>query len=227
MLFVPTLGTINTKMYNFLQTINSNHKVRICTTSRVLIHAARNFALKKAHEEKHDFLIMMDEDNPPNRSDFIDLMVWCNRPVVSGVVRLRNRKDDLNICRRELSRGIYRYVNYKELSTIPEDWIVDNCGSWLICLKMDVVKDMLKKYPLPFENKFTRYIKKKDWFKEFWPSILGEESFETNKDGWLILQGRELSEDYLFFERVRSLGYSIFVDKRATCSHLSDYLIEV
>lgn len=222
-LFIPTLWTVPTSMCTNLMKLNSKHKIEVITTSNVLIHSARNLAIDQMLDNNSDYLVMIDSDNPCIYNDFVDIMVWHKKDIISGVIRLRNRQDDLNICFTQKIEWMNAYINYQNIDWLDDLQEVWNCGSWLICLSRKVCEDMKNNYPRPFENKMTYYIQKEWWeYIEFSPKIFKDKWFATNKNWWLNLRFRELSEDYLFFERAQSLGYKVYADTRLKCVHLQD-----
>lgn len=222
-LFIPTMWSIETSMVSFLMKLKTKHDIQLITTTKTLIHSARNLALDEMIKMWADYLIMIDSDNYPEYNDFIDVMIDSNKDILSWVIRLRNRQEDLNICKIQKTDWPDKYINYQNidwLETIQEIW---NCWSWLVCLSRKVCEEMTAKYPRPFENKMTYYIKKSTWeYIEFSPHIFQEADFETTENWWLIIKYRELSEDYLFFERARSLGYKLYAHTKLTCLHLQD-----
>ena len=220
--FIPTMWSIPVQMSTFLMKLKTKHKIEFITTTKTLIHSARNLAIEKMNEWDFDYLVMCDDDNIPYYNDFIDIMIDDKQDIISGVVRLRNRQEDLNICFDYKVDWMIKYINYQNLEwleTLQEIW---NCGCWLVCLSKKVCKDIYNAYPRPFENKLTYYIEKQDWFIEFTPWVFKETDFKTTDNWWLIFKYRELSEDFLFFERCKSLWYKIYADTRLTCVHLTD-----
>jgi len=223
MLFIPTMWDVPTSMSTYLMKVNSKYKIEVITTSKVLIHSARNLAIEKMIEHNSDYLIMIDSDNPCKYDNFVDVMVDNHKDIVSWIVRLRNRQEDLNICFEQVIEWMKAYINYQNIEWLWTLEEIGNCGSWLVCLSRKVCEDMIANYPRPFENKYTYYIEKEAWwYVEFWPSIFRQSWFKTNEQGWLNIRGRELSEDYLFFERAQSLGYKLYADTRLICKHLAD-----
>lgn len=231
--FMPTLWSTPVLMSAFLTKFKTEHKVKFLTTSRTLIHSARNLAIDEMIQGNYDYLIMSDDDNIPNYDNFIDVMVRDDKDVVSWVIRLRNRKEDLNICYIENTEWFENFIHYKNIDEIykwenillPEKRkpVVEvwNCWCGLVCLSKKVCEDMKLKYPRPFENKLTYYIQKNAWnYIEFSPAIFGEQDFKANEKWGLNIRYRELSEDYLFFERVRNLWYKLYADTRIKCSHI-------
>ncbi|MDD3302263.1 MAG: hypothetical protein PHN31_01810 [Candidatus Gracilibacteria bacterium] len=221
LLFIPTMGNIPTAMTTFLMKLNSQYKIEVMTTTRTLIHAARNLAIEKMIEGNFDYLVMLDDDNIPCYDNFVDVLIGNKVDVVSSIIRLRNRKEDLNICFDHKIDGLTAYINYQNLDGIDTLEEIGNCGSGLVCLSRKVCYEMKKSYPRPFENKLTYYIQKiTGEYIEFSPKVFSEADFKTNSKGGLNIKFRELSEDYLFFERVKYLGYKVYADTRITCSHI-------
>jgi glycosyltransferase involved in cell wall biosynthesis len=225
LLFIPTLWSIPTEMFNFIQKIKSKHQIQIITTSRLLIHCARNLAVEKTLEGGFDYLLFLDDDNPPEDTNFIDVMVETNRDVVTWVVRLRNRQEDLNITKSVDQDGLLKYENYKSApKNLIEVW---NCWCWCVLIKREVLEKVIEEHPRPFESKYTWYLNTKEWYKELWPKVFGREEILFWDNGGLMLKWRELSEDFLFFERVRELWYKIFCNPKIKCRHLVNSFLEV
>jgi hypothetical protein len=55
--------------------IKTEHKIGFRTTTRLMVDYARNLALNICVDEDYDYLIFLDDDNPPLYSDFIDMLV--------------------------------------------------------------------------------------------------------------------------------------------------------
>ena len=181
---------------------------------RTPIHQCRNMFLEKMLEWNFTHLIMLDDDELPEDDNCFKNLLEADKDMVSGIVRYRMKKEDLSICKTEPrwewtdTEWMVKYDCYHEL---PQKWLfkIDNCWCWLICLTREVVEKMMKVYANhPFESKQTVYVKQTDWKRvEFWfhnPSLIAV------KENWIAyLCRRELSEDYLFFERAQSLWFEL------------------
>jgi Asp-tRNA(Asn)/Glu-tRNA(Gln) amidotransferase B subunit len=84
---------------------NDGFEVVHAYTTRHLIHAARNHFLQRAKEENFDYVMFIDDDNPPNQLDAIPrlykVMQETKAKVVTGLVRLRNDTKKLNIYKKK------------------------------------------------------------------------------------------------------------------------------
>jgi len=182
-----------------------------CYISRTPIHMARNLALEEMLKGDYDFVIMNDDDQIPIWEDCFYNLLKENKDMISWLVRLRAKQDNLNILKTEIyseewNQGMYKYVNYKECKE-KEVFEIWNAWSWLICLSKKVCKFMLDKYASqPFEQKATIYMKLIDWTRQ-------EAWYNDDKVDMSLwkpqLCRRVLSEDYLFFERAIRWGYKL------------------
>ena len=194
--------------------------------TRTPIHMARNLLLKKMVEDDYDKLIMIDDDEYPMDPDCFMNLLLDDKDIVSWIVRLRTKKENLCILHRERYlkwekwwyEWMRKYVNYK---TIPQKWLfkIDNAWCWLICISKKVAEKALKRYwQEPFESKSTIYVKMINWdFEEFWHN---QEDVFIWENWRLLLCRRTLSEDYLFFERCISMWFQLRADSEAKVAHL-------
>lgn len=193
--------------------------------TRTPIHMARNMLLKKMIEDWYDKLIMIDDDEYPIDKDCFLNLLLDDKDMVSWIVRLRTKKENLCILYRERYKagekwwheGMWKYVNYKE---IPKKWLfqIDNAWCWLVCISKRVAEVMLSKYIEPFEQKSVVYVKLNSWdFEEFW---YNKDDVYIWKDWKPVLCRRTLSEDYLFFERAIREWFTLWADSQCWCVHL-------
>jgi hypothetical protein len=94
---------------------------------------SRNILMQKAVEGNYDYLIMIDDDEYPMSDDVFYRLVSAGKDMVSGVVRLRVKQENLNILHAEDytegdMAGMKKYVCYQD---IPQRGLfkIDNAGS--------------------------------------------------------------------------------------------------
>lgn len=225
LIWVPTYEwKLNIELCKFLDNVKLPNWwwVSKAYVIRTPIHMARNMLIEKMLDWWFDNLIMIDDDQyPEDQNCFLNLLQsW--EDIVSWLVRLRVKQENLNILRRERyneedKNWMWKYVNYTETN---ERWLfqIDNCWCWLVSLSRNVCKDMYMKYAKePFESKATIYIKLDDWnWEELW---YNKQNVEI-KDWKTKLCRRVLSEDFLFFERAVQQWYKVYCHWNARCIHL-------
>lgn len=165
-----------------------------------------------------------DDEYPIDKDCFLNLLLD-DKDMVSWIVRLRTKKENLCILYRERYKagekwwheGMWKYVNYKE---VPKKWLfqIDNAWCWLVCISKRVAEVMLSKYVEPFEQKSVVYVKLNNWdFEEFW---YNKDDVYIWKDWKPVLCRRTLSEDYLFFERAIREWFTLYADSQCGCVHI-------
>jgi hypothetical protein len=193
--------------------------------TRTPIHMARNILIERMIEWWFDYLIMIDDDELPMSKDAFYRLLSHWKDMISWVVRLRKKKENLCILHKELYEEedkywMYRYTPYKE---IPNKWLfkIDNAWTWLVCLSRKVCEFMYKKYAKePYESKQITYVKQSDWVrKEFWYNTL---DIAMKDNGQPYLCRRVLSEDYLFFERAIANWFELRCDWQVKAIHFGD-----
>jgi len=225
LIWVPSYAwNLNIELVKFLDNVQLP-EWRVCGkcyTLRTPVHMARNMILEKTIEWEYDGVIMIDDDQYPEKPDCFKKLIEAWQDMVSGVVRLRVNKENLNILYKEdykepWKEGMKRYINHKECQNW---WLfeIDNAWSGLIYLSKEVCKKMYDRYwKEPFESKATVYVKLTDWSWE----ELGYNRPDLDQSEWKPKMCRRvLSEDYLFFERAISQGYKLYCYWDCKCVHL-------
>lgn len=232
LLAMPTINWIKDtyKKYKEMQYFINNMKpipwveVIHSTTTRVLIHAARNHFLEKMLKDKYNFIRFLDDDNPPDQLDSLQIMLGkiaqykCD--VVSWLVRLRNDYKKLNISKVINDKKIWNKPRFIPYEKLKKDKFVNSC--WCACVLMTnhICYDMLNTFKRPFENKVTEYLKMKDWTRqELNYNLLNyiKEVDREDEDHRMIYWH---SEDHLFCERARKKWYKILATPDVTCTHI-------
>ena len=216
-------STLNLELVKFLDNIQIPEwrGLAKCYVTRTPIHMARNMILQETLKWWFDYVIMIDDDQYPEKPDCFLKLLQAGEDMVSGVVRLRIKKENLNILKDEIyedegKNGMIKYVNYTDC---PNRWLfqIGNAWSWLICLSRKVVEHMTKIFSEPFESKQNVYIKLDDWTREELGYNKPNMDMSTEKP---IMCKRTLSEDYLFFERAKMLWYKLWCHWDCRCLHL-------
>jgi glycosyltransferase involved in cell wall biosynthesis len=93
---MPTMGTIPTQMAVFLYALlkTSKHDITIVHTNRADIAHARNTLIKDFLSSDCDYLLFLDDDNPPESVDAIDKLIEARKPIISGLIPTRTPKED-------------------------------------------------------------------------------------------------------------------------------------
>lgn len=239
LLFMPTISwEIPVSMVNFLLSMNKSWcELTFRTSSRLLIHSARNIAVESCIKENFDYLLFLDDDNPPTHTDFLQRLLSHDVDIVSWVYRQRTDSKKLSICKWEIQpeTGMMRYVPYENLKTKWQDLMqVENTGCWCVLIKREVCEALYNKYlQRPFENRVINYYKTKSmqptdmkFMEDNIQNIVTVEP-HIDEDSWekMIFQARELSEDYLFFERARQLWFKVYADPLVKCRHIWPHTI--
>lgn len=99
---MPTMGSIPTQMAVFLYALlkYSKHEITICHTNRADISHARNILIEDFLKTDCDYLLFLDDDNPPEDVDIIDKLIEARKPVISALVpsRTPTRDGDHFLC---------------------------------------------------------------------------------------------------------------------------------
>lgn len=228
LLGIPTIDwKIPVQMVNVLLKMNLKN-VHVKTTTRLWIYFARNMFLEEVAKWDYDWLVMLDDDNPPEIENVCQVLAGHWKDYVTGIVRQRTNEKFLNIYKTEiLENWITKYTPYTYPKSKRDDLIeVQNCWSACTFLSKKLCKTMLALYPSPFEQKVIDYYKTKEvldhWMKYAEFSVLNLQRYapDTNEDWSFKISRRQLSEDLLFGERVRQQWFKIYCDTRVHCYHI-------
>lgn len=231
LVFVPTItGSIPNETVSYLMRMQTgNIQIWFQTSSRVLIHSARNMAVKQMLEWWFDYLFFLDDDNPPQHTDLIPRLVNHQKDIVWWVYRQRTNPEFLTIYKDvyHTETGLIRYEPYKNMKSKREDVIkVWNIATGCVLLSREVCEKMYNLYSQsPFVSSIQQYYQ----VEEMQPT--GMDYVEATVmnwatkppkvvDGKMKIQTRELSEDLLFFERCKQHWYKIHCDTKAHCYHI-------
>lgn len=236
LLFMPTItGSIPNEMVNILMKLNNwDIQVSFMTTTRLLIHSARNLAIQKTIEWWYDYLIFLDDDNPPKQLDFIPRMIKHWKDIVVWVVRQRWATAKLSIYKNKIDTetGIMRYEAYKNIKSKRWDLIEVDNSWWALCvLSRKVCEDMRNNYwGYPFESTITKYYRTEEeqptGMKYVEANMSKVNQYKPDVSDWgMKLYSRELWEDLLFFERAKQLWYKIYCDTKVHAYHIGKPVI--
>jgi len=230
LLFVPTItGSIPVQTVNVLMNLRTEWiELEFASTSRLLIHSARNLALQKMIDWWHDYLMFLDDDNPPTYIDFIQRLISQKKDIIGGVYRQRRDTEKLVIYKwvKDSDTGLIKYEAYKNIKSKRDDVIeVDNLWTWVSLLSRKVCEDMYTKYSgVPFESKRVEYYATQEeqptWMYYAEATLWNLSSIPADTKDWMKLVSRELSEDLLFFERCKQHWYTIYCDTKVRAYHI-------
>lgn len=222
---MPTLGSVNVKMCAFLYALlkKSKHQINIVHTARQDISMARNALITDFLKWNDEYLLFLDDDNPPEDIGFLDRLISANKDVVSGLVasRLPDGSGTHRLCIfQEWETPEKGYVNFQYLN-IPEGenvFEIATCGMGCVLIKRKVLKSVMDHFPRPCEMKMCTYYwsdEDGEWVRD---EIIDPEKIKV----WMLKCRRYMSEDILFFERARNLGFKIFARKDVRCTHIGE-----
>lgn len=163
----------------------------------------RNYFARECVNQKFDYLLMIDDDNPiPPQT--LELMIEDDKDIIIAPILTRN--PGIN-GEHDLCAYYSREVKIKKNSLTMYDFIkkfrdegplhkIDAGGTGCMLIKRNVLETLLKKYEFPFE--------------------FGD----TVVDG----QRRTLSEDVEFCEKANKEGFEIWLDERIIPIHLGNQI---
>lgn len=84
-------GKVPVQMATFLYTLlkSTKHDIRITHVARCDISHARNRMITDFLSTDNDYLLFLDDDNPPESIDFLDKMIEARKPVITALVPSR------------------------------------------------------------------------------------------------------------------------------------------
>lgn len=220
---MPTLGSIDVRMCAFLYALlnTTSHKLTICHTSRVWIASARNELIREFLKSDNEYLLFLDDDNPPEDVWFLDRMIADKKPVVSWLVPSRLPDEDkrhrLCIFGEWIKEdGRHEYFQAFRVPKSKETFQIANCGMGCVLIERWLVKMVSEEFDLPCEERMVWYF---DWGEEWW---IRDERMDYDKaKNWMLRFKRRMSEDLLFFERCRDFGATLWCNPTVQCEHFS------
>lgn len=221
---MPTLWFIDIRMSSFLYSLidyyNHKYEISIVHTNRLDIAMSRNKILYSVKDD--DYLLFLDDDNIPENIDFLDKLVDSWKDIISWLVP--SRLPDANWIHRLcifdecfLNTLEHKYLQYINIPNWPEIFEISNCWMWCVLINCDIIRKMIKKYDYPCQIREVRYY-------IFWNKHYRDDEVDYSKvTDWVLRYKRYMSEDLLFFDRVRwSFWIEIYAHKWVTCSHISN-----
>lgn len=149
---ILTQGTIKselvTNMYGFLsQYINSDYNIIFGTSQRIIVDNNRNHIVKKFLENDWDYLLMIDEDNPPEKNP-LDLLKLNLDVVICPTLSIKKENNP------PITFSVFKKENdvYKSIVCDGEKLLeVDAGGTGCILIKRQVLEHI----KAPFESKWN------------------------------------------------------------------------
>ena len=110
-------------------------------------------------------------------------------------------------------------IEYNQVMEMPEDiadpFKVYNAGFGCIFIKHQVLVDIAERYPMPCEMKYMKYY-------SIGEEIVCEEAID-NVPNWTLWYWMYTSEDLLFNDRAKRLGYEVWCDPSIQCVHIAEW----
>lgn len=167
----------------------------ICGCS--ILPRARNLLVQDMLESDCDYLLFIDSDINFDPSDVFRLMVWAQDPqkgIIAGVPRVRS-SEEVYIAKLEENNG--------ELTLNGHGLVrAERVATAFMLIQRKVLTDMAGAHP---EWKFYDIRTHRDMFALF--------NYEVTPEGFK-------GEDYLFCDRVRELGYEVWIDPSIQLGHM-------
>ena len=224
-------GTLPTSMASFLMQLakTTKHDIYPVFINRTGIDQARNKFIEDFLTTDYDYLLFLDDDNPPEDINFLDKLIQANKPVITWLIPSRTPIADWThfLCiftERIKSTWEHEYKQYVNIPEWPEIFEVANCGMWCVLIEREVVKLISEEFDRPCEARMVWYYydeDEKQWIRD------ERCDYDKLKD-WMKRFKRYMSEDLLFFERAKEFGVKIYAHKWVRCSHIGNpEIIEV
>lgn len=204
----------------------------ITYTNWATVAKARNILVNNALDQWADYLLFLDDDNPPEQLDFIEQMIKADKDIVCWLIR--QRRSPYRLCIREKIINDFwwpEYVNYTHIQKV-DNWLqpikIDACWTWCVLIKRKVLEEMRQFYQNNiFETKLTTYMKTKDWkFTEY--IAQNHSKLIPDLSDWVCrMHTAQLSEDILFCDRATSHWFEVRCLPYVTCWHISEQMIWV
>lgn len=199
----------------FLSSFKKPNYFKVVTQifDRQPIHIVRNKSLERAYKEWFDYVLYLDEDNPPCQLDFIDILLKKDADCVSWIVPIYNKEPAINIYKLKRNEQDREY--YIPYTKIEQDIEPDSVWCGCVLINRSTIVTMWETYKRPFESKAVEYVKYDNKRYEFGLKTL---HMMTSKpeDVWISWR----SEDILFFERAKSKWLTLLATPDVTCKHI-------
>lgn len=215
-------GSIPIEMASFLMALQktTKHSVSVSFLPRADISHARNELIKDFLKTDNDYLLYLDDDNPPESIDFLDKLIEAKKPVISWLVpsRLPDGEWRHRLCIfQEWMKETWEH-EYIQQFNVPSGEVIEiaNCGMGCVLIEREVVKLVVKEFDRPCEMRMVWYY----WDEEDREWIRDERTdYAKLKDGTLRFK-RYMSEDLLFFERAKEFGIKLYANTGVKCTHI-------
>ncbi len=221
LLWMPTAdGKIPVDMVQFLLWMRTIHDVDMTFPIRQPIALARNKIINHAIENNYDYIRWLDDDNPPEVPNALDLLLEHWKDVVSGCVpsRLRHKDWKYKLCIYDKKE----YVDWtmrRQMEKLPDDFMeIENCGAWCVVIKVSALKRLVQHFPAPCESAMHKYYQ------------IGDERVNwdyLDDPGEHLWVHSTISEDLILVERLKTLWYKAYADPRVCCKHQSSSYVTV
>lgn len=106
-------------LYALLKT--SRHSISIAHVVRADISHARNELMRDFLEGDEDYLLFLDDDNPPEDVYFIDKLIDAKKPVISALVpsRLPDKNGKFRLCIFDETNNEHGKHEYRQFFKVP------------------------------------------------------------------------------------------------------------
>jgi len=194
---------------------------------------ARNIITRTAIDNDYDYLLFLDDDNPPEQLDFLCRMIEADKDIICWLIR--TRWEPYRLCIRDKiinEWGCPEYVNYTNIERV-DGWLepirIHACWTWCVLIKTSLLKQLMEYYQWSlFETKMTSYLKTTDW--KYVEYIVQNHKALQNVDvsDWVLRSySAVLSEDILFCDRATFHWYKVRCLPYVTCWHITKQIVWV
>lgn len=213
-------GKIPVDMLQFLMSMETKHDVDMTFPIRLPIATARNKIINHAINNNFDYIWRLDDDNPPEMPNALDLLLEHGADIVSWCVPSRQRHKDwtYKLCiydKKEVKDGVMRHQMEKMPTSFME---IANCGCWCVVMSVKCLKELVQHFPAPCETSLHKY-------HSIWDDRVNSDYIENAWDSLWI--HNIISEDLILVERLTYLGYKAFADHRVYCKHQTTWYVTI
>lgn len=147
---IPNMGTIKAKTVASLLAMDKTDETNYCMISSSLIYDARDMMVGEAIKGNYDYLLFVDSDIEFEKDALLRLL---NRrlDIVTAIYYKRGGEHDPVIYRKIAPLTKEREVTCVTETEVDRDLFpIAGCGMGFCLIKVDVLKDMIKRYPSLF-----------------------------------------------------------------------------
>lgn len=221
LLWMPTAdGKIPVDMVQFLIWMRSVHDIDMVFPVRQPIAMARNKIINHAIDNNYDYVRFLDDDNPPEVPNALDLLLEHNAPVVSWCVpsRLRHKDGNYKLCIYDKKEYV-DWTMWRQMEHVPE-WFteIENCWAGCVVFQVEALRHLVQHFPAPCETALHKYYQIDD-------ERVNGDYIEDPKEALRVHS--TISEDLILVERLKYLWYKAYADPRVCCKHQASPYITV